>query len=91
MISKELDMVIELLFDLKVKSLRTYAKSHNIKYGKNKAELIENIINSITEWSLRLETPPGGDLLVSFALTPDGSVSRRIQAQLDHQAERYGP
>jgi len=70
--SKELDIAIELLFGLKVKTLRIYAKSHNIKFGKNKAELIENIINSITSWSLRLEAIPGSDLTISFALTPDG-------------------
>lgn len=78
-LSKELDVAIDLLFGLKVKTLRVYAKSHNIRLGKNKSELIENIIESVTKWSLRLEAIPGGNLSIDFVLTPAPVQDRQTQ------------
>ena len=91
MVSKELDIAIDLLFRLRVKTLRRYAKSHNIKFGKNKSELVENIINSITKWSLRLEAIPGKDLSIFFVLTPDGSTPDNVTQNTQTNHVEVGP
>ena len=69
-LSKELDVAIDLLFSLKVKTLQVYAKSHGIRLGKNKSELIENIAKAIQMYELSVQALPGASVLISFVLVP---------------------
>ncbi len=75
--SKELDVAVRLLFGLKMKTLRAYARSHNIKLGKNKAALIENIVDAVNKWQLIIQAVPKDDIVISIVLMPNSAAGKQ--------------
>ena len=60
----------ELFMQLKVKILNAYAKSHEIKIGKNKRATIENILDRCDTFKIDLIAIPGDDIEVCLTFTP---------------------
>jgi hypothetical protein len=56
------------LEELKVATLKNHARSHGVKLGRNKTELIQNILDAATTRVLMIEAPKGKPLSVGLQL-----------------------
>ncbi len=62
----------ELFVHFRVDTLNAYAKSHEIKVGKNKRATIENILDRCDRSKVELVALPGDDIEVCLVFTPSG-------------------
>lgn len=60
----------EFFVQLKVKTINAYAKSHEIKIGKNKRATIANILDRCDTFKVELLALPGDDIEFCMVFIP---------------------
>ena len=66
------DSIFTLALEMRATTLKVFARSHGIKLGKNKTELLNNILDATDRLEILSEAIPGGDLKVQVIVSvPD--------------------
>lgn len=63
-------IAIEFFKILRIDTLKTYAKSHGIKIGRNKLATIENIMERCDKWEMSISAIPEKDFEITIRFTP---------------------
>ena len=65
----------EAFLELRAVTLREFSKSHGIKLGRTKKQLVENILNACSSYEIIIQAVPGGKATVYMDFTPDATTS----------------
>ena len=70
-LSEDKMYAFEQFSELRMATLKRFAKSHGIKFGRVKEQMVWNILDACSTYEVAIETVPGRNATITLTFKPD--------------------